>query len=329
MAYFRKSLKGWRVEVERNGKRSSATFPTKAAAANWAAHEESAILKAKGAAFPLETLTSAMHKYVEEVSVNKKGAHFEKLRLLSLERNFPQLAGMVISEITSTHLSKWRDKRLKEVTPGSVQREINLLSNVFSIARDEWHWHDGNPFKGVRQPGDNPARTRRVDPGEVRRICRWLGYKTGKITTKYQQVAFAFLVSLRTGMRAGEVLTLDRSRVDLARKVATVPHKMQHLTGKEREIPLPRAAVRLLKALPAKGSIFTISSASLDVLFRRARDALLIEGLHFHDARAEALTRLARKVDVMTLARISGHKDLNLLLNTYYRESARDIAARM
>lgn len=55
----------------------------------------------------------------------------------------------------------------------------------------------------------------------------------------------------------------------------------------------------------------------------------MIEDLHFHDSRAEALTRLARKVDVMTLARISGHKDLRVLLETYYRESAADIAKRL
>ncbi|MFP3656085.1 integrase, partial [Burkholderia sp. SIMBA_052] len=51
--------------------------------------------------------------------------------------------------------------------------------------------------------------------------------------------------------------------------------------------------------------------------------------LHFHDSRAEALTRMSRKVDVMTLARISGHADLRILQRTYYRESAADIAARL
>jgi integrase len=78
-----------------------------------------------------------------------------------------------------------------------------------------------------------------------------------------------------------------------------------------------------------RGMFFTVSSASLDALFRKARDRLLLEDLHFHDSRAEALTRLARKVDVMTLARISGHKDLRTLMETYYRESASDIAARL
>jgi hypothetical protein len=34
-------------------------------------------------------------------------------------------------------------------------------------------------------------------------------------------------------------------------------------------------------------------------------------------------------MDVMTLARISRHRDLRTLLNTYYRESAEQIAARI
>jgi integrase len=75
--------------------------------------------------------------------------------------------------------------------------------------------------------------------------------------------------------------------------------------------------------------VFTVSDTSRDALFRKACKALLIDDLHFHDARAEALTRLARKVDVMTLAKISGHKDLKQLLSTYYRETAQEIAARL
>ncbi|HHF5474929.1 TPA: tyrosine-type recombinase/integrase [Haemophilus influenzae] len=42
------------------------------------------------------------------------------------------------------------------------------------------------------------------------------------------------------------------------------------------------------------------------------------EYLHFHDTRRKALTRLSKKVDVMTLAKISGHKDISILQNVYY-----------
>jgi len=75
--------------------------------------------------------------------------------------------------------------------------------------------------------------------------------------------------------------------------------------------------------------VFTLTSASLDALFRKAKANTLIQDLHFHDARADALTRFSRKVDVLTLARISGHRDLKILMQHYYRESAEDIAKRL
>ena len=47
------------------------------------------------------------------------------------------------------------------------------------------------------------------------------------------------------------------------------------------------------------------------------------------DTRGTALTHLSKKVDVLTLAKISRHKDLSLLLNVYFRETADQIAARI
>ncbi len=330
VAYIRKQRSKWRAEIERNGVRTSRTFDTKAAASAWAAAEETAIRAMKHGGHPRKTLADAILRYVAEVSATKKGEKFERLRLGALERDFPALAGKVISDIETPDLAAWRDARLKLVTPGSVQRDINLLSHVFTVAADEWKWLTGSPFKGMRAPGDNPPRTRRIQPVEVRRICRWLGYRTGvKPATKQAEVALAWLVSLRTGMRAGEVLQLGGATVDLVKRVATVEHKTQHFTGRPREVPLSRRAIRLLRPLLGKGLLFTLSSSSLDTLFRKARDSLLIEDLHFHDARADALTRFAKKVDVMELAKISGHKDLRILMSVYYRATASEIASRL
>lgn len=329
MAYIRQYRGNWKAEVERAGVRQSATFRSKVAARNWATQIESELLAAKRGAYPRKTLAQAIDQYIERVSSAKSGAVFEQRRLESLKANFPDLVGMVLSEIETPDLAEWRDARLKKVTPGSVQREINLLRNLFSVARDEWKWCGESPFKGLRMPGDNEHRNRRIKPAEVRAICRWLNYETGVVKTKYQEVAIAFLIGLRTGMRAGEILALSDERVDLKRRVVTVPHKTQHLTRRPREIPLTAAGVRLLSCLHGRGQYFTVTSASLDALFRKARVGAGLAGFTFHDSRAEALTRLARKVDVMTLARISGHKDITLLATVYYRESAEAIALRL
>jgi integrase len=242
----------------------------------------------------------------------------------------------------TTMWAEWRDRRMKgfiapngkkvrEITGGSVLRELGLYSNMFSIARREWKWVEKSPLTDVGRPDNNAPRTRRVHPWrDVRRIVRGLGYVSGQVPeTKSQEVALAFLFALRSAMRAGEILQLGAATLDLQKRVATVNHKMQYKTKLPRRIPLTRHAVRLLAPVAHRELCFTVSSASLDALFRKTRDRLMIEDLHFHDSRAEALTRLARKVDVLTLAKISGHKDVSLLSNTYYRESAEDIAARL
>lgn len=330
MAYVTKVKAGYRVQIERAGVRRSATWPTKAEALSWAAQQEAELLAVKRGAFPRKTLADAMDRYVDEVSATKRGEKYERLRIEAWKRDFPKLVAMQLTEVDTPHIGAWRDARLKTVSTGSVLRESNLLRNIFSVARDEWKWCGHAPFKGLRMPQENAARERRIAPGEVKMLVRWLGYRTGqKPRTKQQEVALAFLLALRTAMRAGELLSLSGANVDLVKRVARVHHKTEHLTGRMREVPLSRAAVRLLTPVMGKGPVFSISSASLDTLFRKARDSLGIKGLRFHDTRGEALTRFARRVDALTLAKISGHKDLRILMDHYYRETAADIAARL
>lgn len=329
MAYISKSGDKWRAQIERKGKRTSKTFRTKAEATLWAQSVESEILEDSGPGFPKKTFADAIDRYKRDVSSTKKGERHEVARLDAFARDFPHIAGKLLTEVKTSDLAEWRDARLKQVTPGSVSRTVSTLSNLFKIAQKEWGWCGSNPFDNLKAPGDNPPRTRRIDPSEVKTLCRWLGYRTGqKPATKSQEVALAFLVSLRTAMRAGEVLQLGEATLDLDKRVARVAHKTQHITGKPREVPLSAKAVRLLAPVMAP-RIFTVTSASLDALFRKAKANTLIEDLHFHDARAEALTRFAKRVDVMTLARISGHRDLKVLMDHYYRETASDIATRL
>lgn len=61
---------------------------------------------------------------------------------------------------------------------------------------------------------------------------------------------------------------------------------------------------------------------------RRARDAAQIKNLHFHDSRAEAIWRLSKKLDVLELARVIGHRDINSL-RLYYNTTADELADRL
>jgi len=325
-----KVASGWRAQVARGGQRMTRVFQTKAAAEKWAIQQERALIDGVAERWPRKTVLQALDRYGQEVSPTKRSGAAEALRLAAFARDYPALARKPFHEFSPSDVAAWCADRLKTVSPASVQRDFNLLRNVWSFGVKQWKWCPGNPWSDVKAPGNNPARNRLLGWREIRRFVRRCGLRTGVRPESAQEiVAWAFLVALRTAMRAGELLSLSGQSVDLQRRVVTLDqHKTVHLVGK-REVPLTPAAVRLLRVLWRDGPLLPITGPMLDALFRKLRDQVLMADAHFHDSRATALTHLSKRVDVMVLARISGHQDLNLLLSTYYRESAAQISARL
>lgn len=336
MAYFRKVDGKWRAEVEREGVRKSKRFASKRAAELWAAEQETLIASNNTAVYD-KTVTDAVDRYVRDITARKATARQERLRLEAFLRNFPAFARKLLVDVRPADCADWRDARLRQVSPASVLREMTVLVHMFKLAGREWGWMQReSPWEDISRPKHSPPRQRRITPAEVRRIVRAMGYVTKRPpANKTTEIAWAFLVALRTAMRSSEILGLRVDTVDARRRVVVLDsHKTAHQVGR-REVPLTRHGARLLGQMclfansAGRAKLFTVDAASKDALFRRYVKGLGIGGLHFHDARAEALTRLARRVDVLTLSRISGHKDLGILSNTYYRESAADIAARL
>ena len=341
MAYIRKVKNGWRAEVERAGVRVSATRATKAEAQAWAVTEEAAILAGARGEFPRKTLGDAIDRYLREVTAKKAKlrpdvARADRLRFEAWMRDFPWLAEKVLSEITTTDLAKWRDARMAQVSESSVLRELQLYRPLWGLAIDEWKWAGTSPWKGLRLPRKAHARRRSTMWQEVRLLVRSAGYvRTIPPNSPSQQAIWAYMVALHTALRSAEILRMSRSTVDLEKRVYRLPrHKTDDAVG-ERLVPFTRRAARVLQVLDVnaaalgRDAYFTISDASRDQLWRRARDRVMVDGLRFHDSRAAALTWLARRYDVMTLAKISGHADINELYRTYYRESPQAIAARL
>lgn len=307
------------------GTRLSKTFATKGAAQQWGTREESALRDGSASRWPPKTLAQAINRYERDITPSKGGATFERVAFGLMRREYPSLLAKVLHTITPGDLAEWRDDRLKTVSGSTVHRYVGLLRNVWTVAAREWGWcPEPSPWRSVKLPMHNPPRERLIGWREARQILRRLNFQTGvRPTTKMQFVAYAWLVALRTGLRASEVLSLTPEAIH-GRVVTLAQHKTKHITGRARHVPVTKQAARLLAlCLP-----LDVSTRSLDALFRKARDQVGVEGLTFHDSRATALTMLSRRVDVLTLARISGHRDLRML-QVYYRESNQSIAERL
>lgn len=307
MAYVGKvqSSGRWMAQVNRNGKRTSKVFATKREAQAWAMEQEAKATRDKSTGG--HTWQDAVDKYMQEVSSKKDGEVWECRRLLAVRDFFGDTP---LVEIGAPQIAAWRDSRLKVVSGSTVVREANLLRNVLNVARLEWHWTEGKPFEGVKMPSESEARHQVWGWRLIKRVLR--AERTGKT----REVQDCFRIALRTGMRLGEVLAAPE-HYDPATRVVTIKTKTEAVA----RIPIGRIADKLLQRKP-----FAVDANEASVLFSKLCRELLITGLTFHDARATALTHLAKKVDVMTLAKISRHKDLSLLMRVYYRPSPSDIA---
>lgn len=325
MAGPKKDGKVWRYRVTVKGQRISGTFETKAAALAWEAEQRTRSSKLPFLNSGDKTCADAFDRYAREVSPSKKGERWEILRLAAFGRS--SLGRVRIDAVNETHIAAWRDARLQQVTGATVNREMNLISHVFGIAMKEWRWIASRPTTDVRRPADSLPRERRVSPAEIETMCVALGWEHDAVgrrpVTTMQRVAVAFLFALETAMRISEICRLKPA--DIVGRVAHVHDVKGVKNGTNRNVPLSPRALELWAMVPEG---FLLSPSSVDALWRKTTKRAAIKNLHFHDTRHEAITRLAQKIQVLDLARMTGHLDIKQLMR-YYNATAEEIAGRL
>lgn len=320
MASIQRHGTSWRAQVYANGVRTSKVFKTKQEAAQWSLQREAELT---GKKLPTKTFADAMKRYAREVTPDRAGGHWEGIRLKALQKY--SIADRRLSGLAGNDFADWRDARLKDRKPGTVAREMNLMRSVLEVARRDWHWIRANPMTDVRWPKTPKGRARRVPAPEIEAITAAFDVGALSADTATQRVGLAFLFALETAMRSGEIVAMGWADVYLRQRYVHLPKTKN---GDARDVPLSTRAVEILKALSeGDGPVFGLDDAGRDALWRKNRPAAL-KSLHFHDTRAEAIWRLSKKLDVLQLARVIGHRDLKSLM-IYYDESAADLAKRL
>jgi len=356
----------WQAKVRRKGfPTQSRTFMYKEDADKWVRTVERE-LETSGFVDRREaektTLASVLKRYQKEVSPAKKSGEIESIKIDVLLRD-KAIAALKMTAITSAELVKWRDRRLKDVTGGTVNRELDILSAVLNHARREWGIHVENPIPYVKRPDKARSRERRLSALEESYLLAALtgGERTdnGTFSKGARNPWLLPLVqfALETAMRRGELLSLQWENVELKQRTAYLPDTKN---GDARTVPLSTRAVAILKGLPsypkqeagnpekrATGPVFRITAAALKKGFsravERAQEAYVadcrqakkqplpnfLQNLRFHDMRHEAASRLAEKLsNVLELSAVTGHRDIRML-KRYYHPRAEDLARKL
>jgi len=322
MATIRKlKSKKFLAEIRKLGQYKSRTFTTKVQAMAWAAETEQSL--SSNTLICGKKLSDIFERYRDEITPHKKSRRTEYNRLNKFMRH--HLAIRPLADITQAHFYEWIQEALTSLKSSSVNRDLNLLSSVFEQAI-RWNWTDINPIRGIKRPKNPQPRDRRISEAEIKRILNSLFFDGKTVSEQRHEIAIAFLFALETAMRQGEIWAMEWTDVYLDKRFVRLPDTKN---GTKRDVPLSTEAVRLLNLLDRdKDKVFPSNQQSSATIFRRCLKLAEIKALTFHDTRHEALTRLARKLDVLDLARMVGHRDPRSLM-IYYNATAEEIAMRL
>ncbi len=332
MATFRKrGPYQWQAQVRKKGYLlQTKTFDSRAAAMIWARaieYEMDQGLFVSRVEAESTSLKELLQRYLAEVTPLKKGAGPEAVRVRALLRH--PLAERIVSTIRGVDIASYRDERLSRVCPGTVKRDLVILSHLFEVARKEWGIHVRNPVRDIQVPAHAKSRNRRLQTSRDGAASEEQRLLQACADARNPYLLPIVRLALETAMRQGELVRLRWEHIDLTRRVAHLPDTKN---GECRAVPLSSTAVGVLRALPRSlnGQVFPgLTSEAIKRSYIRAVRRAGIENLRFHDLRHEATTRLFEKgLNIMEVASITGHKDLRML-QRYTHLKAEDLARKL
>ena len=228
-----------------------------------------------------------------------------------------------LSEITPKDIDDFKEIRLKEVKPATVNRELSTLRQIFNLARRWEKFYGENPvtISGLLPEENNKERILTIE--EERRLLSFSNpYLKPIITT-----------ALQTGMRKSEILTLRWPNIDIESGVITID-QTNTKSKKTRRIPVSSSLKTLLKEqkLKSGGSEYVFLShvgtpyknhESLKGAFERACEKAGINDFRFHDLRHTAATRMIeRGASIVAVSKILGHSDLKMTMRYSHPETS-------
>ncbi len=204
-------------------------------------------------------------------------------------------------------LLKRKGARGKTYAPATVNRHLALLRGALNVASEHGFRHK-DPMKSIELVAENNERDRICTPAEYQLL----------IDAASPRLRLAIVLAYHTAMRIGEIAALTWEHVDLEEKLVKLRAE-ETKTSEARQVPLSIAVVDELSRWGADpgaepGSVVGLKRDSISKQFGKLAKALGIKNLRAHDLRHTALTNLRRgDVDIYTMAKISGHKNMETL----------------
>jgi integrase len=232
--------------------------------------------------------------------------------LKSFTRIIPKGA---LGSVSSLDMERFKAARLKEVSPSKVNIDFACLKAFFEKAVT-WNYLESNPCKGVKLIKIPPRRPVFLTEGEFGRLL-------ATVDEPWFKELLVFAVS--TMMRAGEIVNLTWTSVDMIRKVIMVENTNEHRlkTTQPHGVPMNDLVFAMLdKRKERSGLVFRNGKGErlqvnhLTHKFKRhVKRSQLSDELHFHSLRHTGASWLVQGgVSIYAVQRLLGHSDIKVTM---------------
>lgn len=340
MATIRQAESGkWQAIIRRKGHADkSRTFVREDDAKKWARDIENKIDRdvfVDRAEAEATTLAAALIRYEKEVSVKKDGYEVEKVRIASWMRD--DLAKRSLASLKPSDFASWLAARLEHVAPSTARKDLAVISHLFTVSVKRWGMPVINPITKIEIPSEDNARNRVFEGDEETRLMLSLANSGCGEKRANLWILPLCKLAIETAARQSELLAVKWADVDLARSVMRIKGK-DRADGKSRtknkakfrDLPLSTKAKEILISLPRSidCKVFPTTASAVKQSFSRAVTRAKIIDFHFHDLRHEGTSRLAEKLAMHELMKVTGHEDTRMLAR-YYHPRAEDLAKKL
>ncbi len=181
-------------------------------------------------------------KYLPQAKQDKKESSWQKEVSLYDKWISPVLKDLILKDIKASDIEELKSNVTKAgKSPRTVQYVLATVRQVINHAIRHECFHDINPVKKVKMPTTDNKRARYLTPDEVDKLFK-------KLKKVSQQLHDMSLLSLHTGMRAGEIFNLTWDCVDFDQEMILVRDAKDAARGsKSRYVYMTKSVKAMLK----------------------------------------------------------------------------------
>ncbi len=244
-----------------------------------------------------------------------------------------------VSSVTADNIYSFISEKQKEgLSSRYIADIIILIKTIFKYAVKIYQIF--NPLDGIMLPKKKSSEVQLLDETEQNKLQQYISSHQNRST-------LGTALSMTTGVRIGELCSLQWKDIDLEKRILTVRKTMQRIqcptaTSKtkliitepkndssRRQIPIPDCMMGFLLKFKGKADDYVLTGTdnpieprAMQYRFRTILKNAKLPSVHFHALRHIFATNCIKLgFDVKTLSEILGHSSVEITLNRYVHSS--------